>query len=137
MKRHDQPSLRLVRRHPEGEVFSASQYVGECPAGDGRLQYGAFVVRRGDLLYHPSCDPKPMIAHCICGAGVKAYEWPGLCDECWAVWYALQFAWWKPDREPLLRASAFGVTKDTLPAEVPWLLAKRAGQRVRKMSRVR
>lgn len=44
-------------QYDEGEVFTAGVYLGECPAGDGRLNVTYSVVRVGELLYHAGCSP--------------------------------------------------------------------------------
>lgn len=65
------PSRTDIRQHPEGEVFTAGRYLGDCPDCGGRLNYGNFVVRAGDAIYCVACR-KPRLSCRLCSMPVSS-----------------------------------------------------------------
>lgn len=42
----------------DGGSGQAPIHMGSCAGGDGEINYGDFLVRRGRELYHAGCDPE-------------------------------------------------------------------------------
>lgn len=54
---------------PEGVPFTPMWFVGECPAGDGRVNATYPAIKRHGKVWHLGCDPAPDVRVCaLCGA---------------------------------------------------------------------
>ncbi|HEY7466454.1 MAG TPA: hypothetical protein VIB47_07155, partial [Dehalococcoidia bacterium] len=79
---------RALRDAPEGIVYTAVTYMGECPAGDGRLNVTYAVVKRQGQWWHAGCDPEPDPSRKECWCGPSE---TGEHDRCYRIRYA--FLW--------------------------------------------
>jgi hypothetical protein len=75
------------RNYPDGSTGQADRYMGECPCGDGRINYGDGWISRQGQIWHAGCDPDP---DPCCWCGELLQRRPGYIGEhehaaCWAI----------------------------------------------------
>jgi hypothetical protein len=94
IKAESQAAYRRYRNLPDGATGTADRYLGECPAGDGRINFSyAYIVRAGEI-YHAACDPQlPMFVTCErvgCGAAFlpRGENRFPVCDGCHQAYVA-------------------------------------------------